>query len=454
MANFTLTDFEQPRPIETNALPFWNLTADNLKLIPPRSNTFVGYGPESLNAEEYDGSRTQELGLYGSFTYQLDPNSGALTGISGTVSAVVWREAHESYAYWGWKVTGLNLSVADVLPATGPTLEALLFAGDDHIKGSQHDDNLRGLTGGDYLTGMAGADTLAGGADSDWLVGGTGNDVLLGGAGDDLLQGDTGRDTLTGDEGSDVFLLNLIPKASDADVITDFAHGEDKIRLLGSAFNAIGTKLDRAEFYSKAGAKSAHDASDRIIYNPDTGRLYYDKDGRGGAAAILIGTLSNKEAIARSDIQLLTPFRDKAGNSLTRTFSDPTPVPEFYFGDGNDKIVFEPAQPWSGVHVELDMGSGNDSLKASGYSFLVRAGAGNDTIDLDGQFHTISGGDGNDTLTASGNKGRIFGGDGDDVLTGDGQLSGGEGNDKLFGSRDGVVRHPYRRKGRRRLRSD
>ena len=36
-----------------------------------------------------------------------------------------------------------------------------------------------------------------------------------------------------------------------------------------------------------------HDKSDQLVYNKTTGDLYYDKDGKGGAAAILFVTIAN-----------------------------------------------------------------------------------------------------------------------------------------------------------------
>jgi Ca2+-binding RTX toxin-like protein len=60
----------------------------------------------------------------------------------------------------------------------------------------------------------------------------------------------------------------------------------DKIVLAHEVFTAAGPLGALAEeaFYQGA---AAHDASDRIIYNPATGGLYYDEDGTGPEAAVL-----------------------------------------------------------------------------------------------------------------------------------------------------------------------
>jgi len=99
----------------------------------------------------------------------------------------------------------------------------------------QNIDNLVGSNFHDTLVGDAQANTLNGLALNDYLDGGAGNDVLLGGDGTDLLIGGLGQDLLTGGTGSDTFDFNALDETgltnTTWDVISDFAHGTDKLDL-------------------------------------------------------------------------------------------------------------------------------------------------------------------------------------------------------------------------------
>ena len=79
-----------------------------------------------------------------------------------------------------------------------------------------------------------GNDTLVGNDVANQLISGAGNDSVNGGAGDDVIYGGDGTDTLTGGTGRDQFLYATASESnvgSGRDVITDFAHGEDKLGL-------------------------------------------------------------------------------------------------------------------------------------------------------------------------------------------------------------------------------
>ena len=108
------------------------------------------------------------------------------------------------------------------------------FAGNDTIQGLGGNDRIFGDRENDLLAGDEGADTLSGGQGSDTIYGGQGEDGIFGDRGHDLLIGGEGRDILTGGAGEDLFMMERTSTAStitEADIITDFGIGNDKIVL-------------------------------------------------------------------------------------------------------------------------------------------------------------------------------------------------------------------------------
>ena len=59
--------------------------------------------------------------------------------------------------------------------------------------------------------------------------------------------------------------------------------------------------LAAGAFYSHLGATAAHDANDRIVYDTATGKLFYDADGAGGAAAKLFAIVIDHPHVLASD---------------------------------------------------------------------------------------------------------------------------------------------------------
>jgi Ca2+-binding RTX toxin-like protein len=146
----------------------------------------------------------------------------------------------------------------------------------------------------DNVTGTAADETIYGGASTDILRGEGGNDRLVGGQGADNLWGGLGNDELTGGFGKDAFVFNQAASATNVDTITDFAVNDDLIRLSKSAFTAFSTTASGVLSGSAfALGTQAQDADDRIVYHQESGTLYYDADGVGGASAIIFAKLSN-----------------------------------------------------------------------------------------------------------------------------------------------------------------
>jgi Ca2+-binding RTX toxin-like protein len=157
--------------------------------------------------------------------------------------------------------------------------------------GGVNEDTIKNV---ENVYGGSGADTLGGDSLANQLQGGAGNDLLAGGGGADLLRGQAGADT---------FLFNTAPNA-----VTNLDHikylaTEDTIQLENGIFTALTTTgtLAAEAFYSAAGATSAHDSTDRIVYNTTTGGLYYDADGSGGAASVEFAVLDNHAALTNAD---------------------------------------------------------------------------------------------------------------------------------------------------------
>ncbi|MGO4837144.1 calcium-binding protein, partial [Rhizobiaceae sp. 2RAB30] len=119
-----------------------------------------------------------------------------------------------------------------------------------------------------------------------------GNDaanVLNGVGGNDVLYGGLGHDTLIGGAGSDSFVLNTALNAStNVDRISDFNVAADTIRLDNAVMAGLGlaTGTLAAGKFWKSASGLAHDADDRIIYETDTGKLFYDANGKASGGAV------------------------------------------------------------------------------------------------------------------------------------------------------------------------
>jgi Ca2+-binding RTX toxin-like protein len=176
-----------------------------------------------------------------------------------------------------------------------------LYAGQAlDIRGDELNDTLVGGSLADDITGFGGADKLMGNGGNDTLDGYSGNDNLLGGTGADRLAGDTGKDTMTGNAGKDLFVFETAAGTANVDLIKDFTHGDDKIVFENSIFTklqavagALAAGAFKAATNITASGGSTVDASDRILYDTDSGSLYYDSNGSASGGRVLLGTVND-----------------------------------------------------------------------------------------------------------------------------------------------------------------
>lgn len=279
---------------------------------------------------------------------------------SGTHYLVAWDSSTGTGAYTlaAKLVTSLDLTGDagnNVLRGAKYADTLYGLAGNDQLYGNAGNDTLDGGPGADHMEGGAGNDTYvvddaldrvveirSGGTDlvlssvshnlesevekltltGTAPINGTGNplanvlqgnaaaNTLNGDAGNDTLIGGEGNDTLTGGAGSDRFVFNTPPNSADnVDTITDFTGTTDKIQLSRAIYTALGTSssLSAAKFWAGAGVVRGHDADDRIVYNTTTGDLYYDADGSGLTAAVLIAVVgtTTHPTLTASSFQLV-----------------------------------------------------------------------------------------------------------------------------------------------------
>ncbi|MGO4705755.1 cadherin domain-containing protein [Microvirga sp. 2MCAF38] len=128
---------------------------------------------------------------------------------------------------------------------------------------------------------------IVSGNDSDQLNGWGGNDTLISGLGDDQLTGGDGDDTFVFDQ----VTFDHFSDVDNVRYITDFDVNHDHIDLWQSAFDTLDLgALTDLSFHS--GSLATMNENSRIIYDTETGDLFYDIDGSGSDfESIRIATL-------------------------------------------------------------------------------------------------------------------------------------------------------------------
>jgi Ca2+-binding RTX toxin-like protein len=150
------------------------------------------------------------------------------------------------------------------------------------------------------LTGFAGKTAVSGSSGADVIHAADGGSDIKGGAGNDWIYGGIGADTLTGGAGRDRFVFATDPSGQ-VDRITDFSAVDDSVMLDHTAFAGLPVasgSIGRAAFWI---GTAAHDGTDRIIYDAQTGALYYDADGNGAGAQVQFAQVSTGLALTHAD---------------------------------------------------------------------------------------------------------------------------------------------------------
>lgn len=162
-------------------------------------------------------------------------------------------------------------------------------------------------TGFERVQGSSFNDVIRGSSSANQLFGQDGNDRLDGAAGNDNLTGGLGTDTLAGGSGNDSFRFNSLAECGD--VITDFRNvtGNDDRFVISSAGFGGGLSagpLPASAFLARAD-NLAQDADDRFIFRTTDQSLWFDADGNGAGARVMVADLQAGATMTAADIILV-----------------------------------------------------------------------------------------------------------------------------------------------------
>jgi trimeric autotransporter adhesin len=315
-----------------------------------------GSGNDSLNGGLGNDNMS---GGSGNDTYFIENNGDAITEganagtdtVRSTVSYNLGANVENLTFTGNVAINGTGNGLNNVI--TGNSAANILSggAGNDTIVGGAGDDILLGELGDDSMSGGLGNDTysvdsladlvreLAGqgidtvqasvnhilstnvenltltGSDDISATGNSLSNSLIGNEGNNVLSGRAGNDVMTGGGGVDQFLFSsgaaFTAVTMGSDSITDFTGGSDKLVLSKATFAALNSVIgsgfsDATEFAVVTTDAAARTSTAKIVYNSDSGSLFYNQNGVSGGLGTgsNFAVLSTKPVLSASDFVL------------------------------------------------------------------------------------------------------------------------------------------------------
>ncbi|WP_442577932.1 calcium-binding protein [Mesorhizobium sp. ASY16-5R] len=137
------------------------------------------------------------------------------------------------------------------------------------------------------------------------LAGNENAQTIIGNAGSNIIDGKGGADALRGGSGIDFFVFSTALGGTNIDKIIDFNVAADTIRLDDAIFTSLTSTGVLAASLFKDTILAPRDADDLILYNSNTGSLFYDADGTGSGAAIKFASLAPGLALTAADFVVI-----------------------------------------------------------------------------------------------------------------------------------------------------
>jgi Ca2+-binding RTX toxin-like protein len=337
--------------------------ADSIRGDNVANEIFGGSGVDTLKgsggADQLFGGLENDILFGDEGDDTLDGGSGAdiMRGGDGADTFVVSEAGDrvEELADAGTDAVRSSVSFSLPAPAMQGEVENLILTGSTAIDGVGNAlaNTLVGNSAANHLNGNSGADRMAGGGGNDSyvvneagdtvseipadsggiddvlsfvsfdlsgpkslgrvenlrLAAGTANlnahgnalaNELVGNNGVNVITGAAGNDKLTGGGGGDFFVfVTALNSATNVDGIEDYTVAQDTMRLENTFFTGLANGTLAAGAFHVGTA--AADASDRILYDDDTGALLFDRDGTGAGVAVRFATLDAHLAMTNAE---------------------------------------------------------------------------------------------------------------------------------------------------------
>ncbi len=291
--------------------------------------------------------------------------------------------------------TGLPDLVALIHGAKSDILTINGLGGDDFIDASlllpgKISLQMAGGLGEDLFVGSAGNDTVTGGDGDDTALLGLGNDVFVWNPGDD-------NDTVEGQAGLDTLRFNGSAAAENIDIS---ANGGRALffRNIANVVMDIND-VERIEFKALAGADNivVHDLS-----GTDVKQVAIDLGAAAGGGDAQADTVTVEGTVGADKISVSLISGDVSVNGLSsQVIIDDAEAANdrlVILGFGGNDLINASKLPASTLRVELDGGTGNDTLLGGGNNDLLLGDTGNDVLGGGTGNDTVFGEAGNDTI--------------------------------------------------------
>jgi serralysin len=156
------------------------------------------------------------------------------------------------------------------------------------------------------IDGVKGNLGISRGTEIEIAIGGRGADRIIGNEAANALFGNGGKDRMTGGGGEDFFVFDTKASNKNVDTITDFLVTYDNLAINHKVFTTVGDDgALSSNFFKSNFSGQAEDGDDHLIYDKDSGKLFYDSNGSAQGGSVLVAQLGINLTLSAGDFLVI-----------------------------------------------------------------------------------------------------------------------------------------------------